>query len=142
MQKHKTQSEKIKYIKIDNRNNSAPRARIKMKYSGNCSYKPPGPPYAAQGPQKQPENINTILLMRSTTYNILDFLTWISVSRPLEPALGRKFHVESEIEVYLSYFNVQREATVCVLRHISMGNQNAFMAILVYCSLPSVLRLA
>ena len=25
--------------------------------------------------------------------------TWISDSRPLEPVLGRKFHVESEFEV-------------------------------------------
>ena len=27
------------------------------------------------------------------------FRTWISDSRPLEPVLGRKFHVESEFEI-------------------------------------------
>ena len=30
----------------------------------------------------------------------MDLGTWISVSRPLEPALGRKFHVESEFDVH------------------------------------------
>ena len=29
--------------------------------------------------------------------------TWISDSRPLEPAIGRKFHIESEFEVDISY---------------------------------------
>ena len=29
---------------------------------------------------------------------------WISVSRPLEPVLGRNFHIESEFEVQISYF--------------------------------------
>ena len=34
----------------------------------------------------------------------LDFQTWIPDSRPLEPVLGRKFHVESEFEVKNTQF--------------------------------------
>ena len=62
-----------------------------------------GASYTAQGLQKQPEILNNLLYISSTINQNLDFGACISVSKPLEPVLGRKFHIESEFEVQISY---------------------------------------
>ena len=71
---------------------------------GNSSYKPPGASYVAQGPHKQSEILKHPFYISSTQNENLDFWTWILVSGPLEPAPGRKYHVESEFEVRFVYF--------------------------------------
>ena len=78
--------------------NSVSLRRIWTKLWGNSSYKPPPEAsYTAQGPQKQPEIIKSMLHISSTKNDILGLRTWIQVSKPLESVPARKFHVESEL---------------------------------------------
>ena len=74
------------------------------KLGGNSSYKPPGASYTAPGPYILQENEKMRERNVYTKFKNLDCWTWISVSRPLELVLGRKFHVESESEVQNPYF--------------------------------------
>ena len=84
-------------------NNSVSPRRIWTKLGGNSSYKHPGASHTAQGPRKQPEILKNLLYSLSTTYQHLDFGTWILVFKPLEPAPGKKFHIESDSDVQIPY---------------------------------------
>ena len=44
------------------------------------------------------ENIRKTYPRKTLEIALYSLIAWISVSRPLEPVLGRKFHVESEFQ--------------------------------------------
>ena len=50
------------------------------------------------------KSLSTYFLFSIKQNRNRDFWTWTSVSKPLEPVLGRKFHVDSEFEVQNNYF--------------------------------------